>query len=58
MTFAKDFNMNVLDHKSNRKVKSFFGLMYQSNLVPSRNKPTRVGKTQQRLLITPQQTMC
>ena len=50
--FARDFNMNVLDYKYNRTVKSFFGLMYQSNLIPSINKPTRVGKTQQRLLIT------
>ena len=57
MTFAKDFKMNVLDHKSNRKVKSFFDLIYQSNLVPSISKRTRVGKTQQRLLITSQRTM-
>ena len=50
--FARDFNMNVLDYENNRTVKSFFGFMYQSNLIPTINKPTRVGKTQQRLLIT------
>ena len=44
MMFAGDFNMNVLDHEYNRKVKSFFDLMYQPNLIPTINKPTRVGK--------------
>ena len=42
--FAGDFNMNVLDYELNRKVKSFFDLMYQRNLIPIMNKPTRVGK--------------
>ena len=36
--------MNVLDHEYKRKVKSFFDLMYQRNLIPTINKPTRVGK--------------
>ena len=44
MMFTRDFNMNVLDSEYNRKVKSFFDLMYQRNLVPTTNKPTRVGK--------------
>ena len=44
MIFARDFNMNVLDYEYNRKVKSFFDLMYQRNLIPTINKPTRVGK--------------
>ena len=38
MMFAGDFNMNVLDYECNRKVKSFFDLMYQRNLI------SRVGK--------------
>ena len=44
MMFAGDFNMNVLDYEYNGKVKSFFDLMYQRNLIPTINKPTRVGK--------------
>ena len=38
MMFAGGFNLNVL------KVKSFVDLMYQRNLIPTINKPTRVGK--------------
>ena len=52
MTFPGDFNMNVLDYEYNRKVKSFFNLMYQRNLIPTINKPAGVGKIQQRLSIT------
>ena len=44
MMFAGDFNMNMLDYEYNRKVKSFFNLMYQRNLIPTINKLTRVGK--------------
>ena len=33
MKFAGDFNMNVLDPEYNSKVKSFFDLMYQQNLI-------------------------
>ena len=33
MMFARDFNINVLDYEYNRKVKSFFNLMYQRNLI-------------------------
>ena len=44
MMFAGDFNMNVLDYEYNGKVKSFFDLVYQCNLIPAINKPTRVGK--------------
>ena len=43
MIFAGDFNMNVLDYEYNRKVKSFFNLMYQSNLILNINKATRAG---------------
>ena len=44
MMFAGDFNVNVLNYEYNGKVKSFFDLMYQRNLIPTINKPTRVGK--------------
>ena len=44
MMFAGDFNMNVLDYEYNGKVKSFFDVMYQRNLIPAINKRTRVGK--------------
>ena len=44
MMFAGDFNINVLDYEYNGKVKSFFDLMYQRNLIPIINKPARVGK--------------
>ena len=44
MMFAGDFNMNVLNYEYNGKVKSLFDLMYQRNLIPTINKPTRVGK--------------
>ena len=44
MMFAGDFNMNVLDYEYNGKVNFFFDLMYQRNLIPTINKPTRVGK--------------
>ena len=44
MMFTGDFNTNLLDYKHNGKVKSFFDLMYQRNLIPTINKPKRVGK--------------
>ena len=44
MMFAGDFNINLLDYEYNRKVESFFDLMYQRNLIPTINKSTKVGK--------------
>ena len=44
MIFAGDFNISALDYEQNKKVKSFFNLMYQYNMIPTINKPTRVGK--------------
>ena len=44
MMFSGDFNINVLDYAYNRKVKIFFDLIYQRNLIPTINKPTRAGK--------------
>ena len=40
MKFVGDFNMNVLDSEYNSKVKSFFDLMHQQNLIPTINNPT------------------
>ena len=42
MMFAGDFNITVLNYEYNRKVKRFFYLMYQRNLIPPINKG--VGK--------------
>ena len=44
MMFAGDFDLSVFDYEYNNKVKSFFDLVYQHNLIPTINKPTRVGK--------------
>ena len=44
MMFAGDFNINMLDYEYNKKTKSFFDLLYQCNLIPTINKPTRVEK--------------
>ena len=41
---AGDFNINALDYEQNKKVQSFFNLMYRYNMIPTINKPTRVGK--------------
>ena len=42
MYLVGDFNLNVLDFETNRKVKSFFNLIFQNGLIPVINKPTRV----------------
>ena len=39
-----DLNLNVLDYEKNKKVKTFFNLMFQHNLIPIINKPTRITK--------------
>ena len=44
MMIAGDLNMNVLDYEYNGKVFFFFDSMYQRNLIPTINEPTRVGK--------------
>ena len=44
MILAGDFNINALDYEKNKKVQSFFNLMYRYNMIPTINKPTRVGK--------------
>ena len=42
MYLVGDFNLNILDFETNRKVKSFFNLIFQNGLIPVINKPTRV----------------
>ena len=39
---AGDFNLNLLDHDTNKKVEDFLNLIYQNNLIPTTNKLTRV----------------
>ena len=41
---AGDFNINALDYEQNKEGQSFFNLIYQCNMIPTINKPTRVGK--------------
>ena len=41
---AGDFNLNVLDHDNCKKVQNFLNLLYQNNMIPIINKPTRVTK--------------
>ena len=44
MILPGNFNINALDYKQNKKVQSFFNLMCRYNMIPTINKPTRVGK--------------
>ena len=39
---VNDFNLNLLDHDTNKKVQDFLSLIYQNNLIPTINKPARV----------------
>ena len=41
---AEDFDLNVLDHDNCKKVQNFLNLLYQNNMIPIINKPTRVTK--------------
>ena len=42
--FAGDLNINVLDYESNKKVQHFLSSMFQYNMIPTINKPTRVTR--------------
>ena len=42
---AGDFNLNLLDHDSNKKVHDFFNIIYRNSMIPTINKPTRVTRT-------------
>ena len=39
---AGDFNLNLLDHDTNRKVQRFLNIVYRNGMIPTINKPTRV----------------
>ena len=41
---AGDFNLNLLDHDKNKKVRDFVNVIYQNGMIPTINKPTRVIK--------------
>ena len=41
---AGDFNLNLLDHENRRKVQDFANLIYQNDMIPTINKPTRVTR--------------
>ena len=41
---ARDFNLNVLDHDNCKKVQNFRNLLYQNNMIPIINKPTKITK--------------
>ena len=41
---AGDFNLNLLDHDTNKRVQNFFHLVSQNGLIPTINKTARVTK--------------
>ena len=41
---AGDFNLNLLDHESNKKVHDFLNIIYRNSMTPTINKPTRVTR--------------
>ena len=42
MHIARDFNLNLLDHHTNKKVQEFLNLIYENSLIPTISKPKRV----------------
>ena len=41
---ARDFNVNLLDFETSKKVQSFVNLVFAFSMMPTINKPTRVTK--------------
>ena len=39
-----DFNLNLLDYKTNAKVKSYLNMVFSHSFIPLINKPTRISK--------------
>ena len=39
-----DFNINLLDFETNKRVESFVNLIFEFSMIPTINKPTRVTK--------------
>ena len=42
---AGDFNLNLLDHESNKKVHGFLNIIYRNGIIPTIKKPGRVTRT-------------
>ena len=43
---AGEFNINLFDFETNKKVQSFVNLMFEFSMIPTINKPTGVTKHQ------------
>ena len=41
---AGDFNLNLLDHDTNKKVQRFLNIVYRNGMITTINKPTRVTR--------------
>ena len=41
---VSDFNLNILDHDTNKKVQNFLNLVYQNGMIQTIKKPTRVTR--------------
>ena len=39
-----DTNLNLIDYKTNIKVKNYLNLLFQKNIIPVINKPARVSR--------------
>ena len=48
---AADFNLNLLDHESNKKVHDFLNIIYRNGIIPTINKLPE-SQEQQQLLLT------
>mgnify|MGYP001795064481 FL=1 len=42
---AGDFNLNLLDHEHCKRIQNFLNLLFENNMIPIINKPTRVTRT-------------
>ena len=42
IVLAGEFNLNMLDFESNKKVQNFINPMFRYDMIPTINKPTRV----------------
>ena len=48
--FAGDLNTKVLEYESNKKAQQFLSSMFQCNMIPTINKPTRITRNTVTLL--------
>ena len=42
---AGDFNLNLLDHESNKEMRDFWKIIYRNGMIPTIMKPTRITRT-------------